>query len=100
MLDQQVAHRPVDSKGDAGCPRIRPRSFDDTRIDITGVEQGRNDRVDRLVLPDLVRVNAAENQQMVFPGQVVQCPDHSVKTLVSTEKPKHADQPALYRHSV
>src|SRR6516164_868105 len=39
MLDQQVAHRPVDSEGDAGRPGTRSRSFDDAGVDITGFEQ-------------------------------------------------------------
>ena len=50
--------------------------------------------------PDFVGVDAAENQQMVILGQVVQGPDRGIEPLVAPEKAKDADQPAVLRHLV
>ena len=77
-----------------------PGPLGDARIDIAGVEQRGDDRVDRLVPPDFVGVNAAENQQMVFLGQVVERPDDGIEPLVAAEEAKDPDQLAVRRHRI
>src|ERR1700674_169300 len=49
---------------------------------------------------DFVRVNAAEDQQMVIFGQVMQGPYDSVKPLVPPEEAKDADQLAFLGNRV
>jgi hypothetical protein len=46
-------------------------SLGDTGIDITGVEQRRDHRVDCLMRLDLIRVDAAKDQQVIILRQVV-----------------------------
>src|SRR6266851_10003551 len=77
---------------------MRPRPLGDARIDIAGVEQGGDDRIDRLVRTDFVWMDAAKNQQMIFFRQVVERPDYGIEPLVATKKAKDPDQLAALRH--
>jgi hypothetical protein len=43
-------------------------------------------------------MDAAENQQMVFFGQVVERPDDRIEPLIAAEKAKDPDQLAMRRH--
>jgi len=53
--------------------------------------------MDRPPAGDLIRMNPAEDQQMVVFRQMMQCPDRRPKALVLVQKAEYPDQYGVFR---
>ncbi|MGH7045310.1 MAG: hypothetical protein ACREE2_02830 [Stellaceae bacterium] len=102
MTDQEIAHRRVDGNRNrrGGTPGAGSHPLGDVGVDITGVEQQREHRVDRLVRLDFIWMHPAKDQEMIILRQMVQCPDYRIETFVSPEKAKNAYQLGISRYPV
>ena len=102
MRAQELAQAAIGRKNECGRA-LCARGADPVvqrRLDIGVVEQSRDIRVDRAMRGDLVRVDAAKEQQMMIIRQMMQRLDRGSEAFVFVQEAKHADQHRVGRQRV
>ncbi|HBK06748.1 MAG TPA: hypothetical protein DDZ81_12900 [Acetobacteraceae bacterium] len=66
--------------------------IEDGAADMARIQQGLDIRIHRLLALDRLRMDPAEDQQMMVLGQIVQCAQGSFEAFVARKEPKRANQ--------